>query len=255
MSTPPATPATPATTATPATPANPERRPPPPGVRTNSPEPPEATRVVLVRHGEAVCNVDGVIGGITGCTGLTPAGADQARALAERLERTGELSGVAAIYASVLPRAIETAELLVPALDRWRDGPPLEIVTDCRLCELHPGQADGLTWEEYAVRFDEPDWDSDPDEPLAPTGESWTEFVGRASTAVAVLAQRHRGQLVVVVSHSGVVESTMLRFLPVDSATVRLGLRTLHASMTIWEQWARRWTLRRYNDPPRPAPV
>ena len=30
-----------------------------------------ATRIVLVRHGEAVCNVNGIVGGVRGCTGLT----------------------------------------------------------------------------------------------------------------------------------------------------------------------------------------
>lgn len=251
----PTNPDTPDNPGTAPRPSNPERRPPPTGVRTNSPQPPAATRMVLVRHGEAVCNVDGVIGGLVGCRGLTAAGAGQARELAERLGRTGELSDVAALYASVLPRAVETAELLAPALDRWRDGPPLEIMTDCGLCELHPGQADGLTWDEYVTRFGGPDWDTDPGEPLAPTGESWTGFVERASAAVAGLADRHPGRLVVVVSHAGVIESTVLRFLPVGPTTARLGLRTAHASLTVWEQWARRWTLRRYNDAPRPAPI
>ena len=49
----------------------------------------------------------------------------QVRALADRLARTGELAGVDALYASVLPRAVATAEMLAPALDRWREGPPL----------------------------------------------------------------------------------------------------------------------------------
>ena len=39
-------------------------RPPPAGVRTTSPGAPDATRIVLVRHGEAICNVEGVVGGV-----------------------------------------------------------------------------------------------------------------------------------------------------------------------------------------------
>lgn len=234
---------------------NPERLPPPPGVRTTSPRPDGVTRIVLVRHGEAVCNVKGVIGGIMGCTGLTANGVDQATVLADRLDCTGELAGVAALYASVLPRAVETAEILAPALDRWRDGPPLRVVTDCGLCELHPGDADGLTWGEYAARFPEPDWDADPTQPLAPGGESWEGFVERAAAAVSRIADSHPGELVVAACHAGIVEATVLRFLPADRATVRLGLRTEHASLTVWERFAGRWFLRRYNDatPPQQA--
>lgn len=226
---------------------NPERRPPPPGVRTTGPDAPGATRMVLVRHGEAVCNVDGVIGGRTGCRGLTRAGAGQVAALAERLAATGELAGVDALYASALPRAVETARLLAPALDRWRDGPPLEVEVDCGLCELHPGEADGLTWEAFAARYPEPDWDADPDQPLAPGGESWRDFVHRAAAAVTRLADARPGQLLVLASHAGVVESTVLQFLPVDRSVVRLGLRTEHASMTTWQRFGGRWTLRGYN--------
>ena len=46
----------------------------PDGVRRIFPSRPDATRIVLVRHGEAVCNVSGVVGGARGCTGLTELG-------------------------------------------------------------------------------------------------------------------------------------------------------------------------------------
>src|ERR1035438_5818597 len=95
---------------------------PPAGIRTVSPRSDTATRVVLVRHGEAVCNVSGVCGGPIGCEGLTDRGRGQVEALRDRLAETGELARVDALYASVLPRAIETAELLSPALATHRDG-------------------------------------------------------------------------------------------------------------------------------------
>lgn len=233
----------------------------PAGVRTTSPADARATRVVLVRHGEAACNVAGVVGGRRGCTGLTEQGVAQVTALARRLARTGELAGVAALYASRLPRAIETARRLAPALDRWRDGPPLDVVADCGLCELHPGEADGLRWEEFAARYAEPDWDTDPGRPLSPGGESWTGFVDRAAAAVEQVADAHRGGLVVVACHAGVVEATMLRFLGIAADRPRLRLRTRHASLTAWARAeddgpgappgaapAGRWLLERYND-------
>ena len=69
-----------------------------------------ATRIVLVRHGEAECNLNRIIGGPKGCTGLTPLGRIQVAALADRLYESGELRQATALYSSVLPRATETAE-------------------------------------------------------------------------------------------------------------------------------------------------
>jgi probable phosphoglycerate mutase len=205
------------------------------------------TRVLLVRHGEAVCNVDGLVGGLRGCTGLTAVGAAQVRALADRLACSAELGTVDALYASRLPRAIETAQILASRLV-GRAGERLAVSADCSLCELHPGEADGLSWAELAARFDAPEGDADLDAPLAPGAESWREFVDRASGAVAGLADRHRGQTVVVATHAGVIESTVLRLLPVDRAVGRLGLHPGHASLTVWERADGRWVLERYND-------
>jgi probable phosphoglycerate mutase len=201
------------------------------------------TRVVLIRHGEATCNVSGVVGGHAGCTGLSSTGQNQAHALRTRLLETGELAGADALYASVLARALETAGIVSSAVG---DGRPA--VADCDLCELHPGEADGLTWDEFRVRYGDPDFDADPDSAVAPGGESWSSFVARASGAVARLADAHRGQLVVVVCHAGVIESTLLTFLPVAEGRGRLGLPTEHTSLTEWERGDGDWHLVRYND-------
>ena len=209
---------------------------------------PGGTRVILVRHGEAECNVNGVVGGVRGCTGLTAVGVTQAGALRDRLLRTGELHGTVALYASTLPRAVQTAEIVAPALGEA--GP----VLDPELCELRPGEADGLTWAQFAERFEEPDWDTRPDQPIAPGGESWHGFVERASGALRRIAETAAGEPgrsggpVVVVCHAGVIEASLLRFLPVDPGVPRLKLRTSHASLTEWRFADGAWTLTRYND-------
>jgi probable phosphoglycerate mutase len=227
---------------------------PPAGIRTVPPRSDTATRVVLVRHGEAVCNVSGVCGGPIGCEGLTDRGRGQVETLRDRLAETGELAGVDALYASVLPRAIETAELLSPALAR--PGPHghgrsvVELVTECGLCELHPGKADGMTWAEFTVEFGDLDWGSDPGRVIAPGGESWTGFVNRVAESLDTLAARHSGQLVVVACHAGVIEASMLAKVPVAGGLegARLQLRTHHASLTTWEIDEGRWRLLGYND-------
>lgn len=227
---------------------------PPAGIRTVPVQSPHATRLVLIRHGEARCNVSGVCGGPKGCTGLTESGVGQVEALRLRLGTTGELGGADALYASVLRRAIQTAELLAPVLRSvgadGSMGPIPEVRLECGLCELHPGQADGLTWGEFSEQFGDPDWDRHPERPIAPDGESWAGFVRRVAEALEVVAQRHAGGLVVVACHAGVVEASLLALLPVDGGRLgaRLRLRTLHASMTTWERDADQWRLLGYND-------
>jgi probable phosphoglycerate mutase len=208
-----------------------------------------AARIVLVRHGEAECNVAGVVGGVRGCTGLTDLGRRQVETLAARLADTGELGAVDALYSSVLPRAVETAELLRPVLRL--PAAPDHVVQQCDLCELHPGEADALTWQEVIDAYGVPEWDTHPEVPIAPGGESWTGFVERASGSVHELALRHPGELVVAAVHAGVIEATMISFLQIPpSASARGWARIMHASLTEWE-WdptRSRWILIRFND-------
>src|SRR5262245_34393608 len=102
-------------------------------------------RLVLVRHGDAYAGFEGVVAGHRGCTGLTPLGRQQAEALRDHLAETKRVRADA-LLVSILPRAIETANIIAPGLG-------LEVLGhDCELCEVHPGDADGMTWAEYDVR-------------------------------------------------------------------------------------------------------
>ena len=164
------------------------------------------TRLVLVRHGESNVMVDGVIGGHKGCTGLSPLGVAQAEALRHRLARTGEVVADA-LMASVLPRAIETAEIIAPALGG------LVPSEDCDLCELHPGESDGLTWEEHRVRYRPEGWTWDPHVPLAPGAESWIGVPGAGGPHPGPDRGRAPGPTVVIACHGGVVDSSLAVFL------------------------------------------
>jgi 2,3-bisphosphoglycerate-dependent phosphoglycerate mutase len=209
-----------------------------------------ASRIVLVRHGEAQCNLNHVVGGPKGCTGLSALGRRQVAALADRLYESGELRDATALYSSVLPRAVETAQRLRPVVG---PGPQAlgPLVEDCDLCELHPGECDGMAWEDVVEQFGVPDWDRDPDVPIAPGGESWSGFVGRASDAVRAVVRDHPGELVVAAVHAGVIESTLISFLHIPTVVSQRGwVRITHASMTEWE-WVPhedRWVLLRFND-------
>ena len=214
---------------------------PPDGVRTRGADP-TGTRLLLIRHGEAVCNVSGVIGGPKGCAGLTARGREQAGALRDRLAASGELAEAAVGYVSALPRAQETAAFLAPAVPALA-SPTIEAF----LNELEPGEADGLTWPDFVKSYGVPDWARDPDAPLSPGGESLVAFATRCERAFQTLADRHPGELVVVVCHGGVVEQLLRVVLGVDSRE-RLRLRTEHCSMAEVEIRDDRWRLLRYND-------
>jgi probable phosphoglycerate mutase len=169
----------------------------------------EGTRIVLIRHGESRAQELGILGGHEGCTGLSARGREQVGLLRERLATTGELSEAVALYSSVMPRAIETAEIIAPALGH------LEVRSECDFCEGHPGEADGLTWAELDERYPvELEWTNTTKR--APGWETWVEMGDRIARALESLVQRHAGETVVVACHGGVVVHSMFHFLGLD---------------------------------------
>jgi probable phosphoglycerate mutase len=155
----------------------------------------------LIRHGEAQVHVDGILGGEKYCSGLSTRGRRQAEALRDRFKATGELGEVGVLYASSLPRAVETAEIISPALGH----PELRLDRDLR--EFDPGEADGLTWEEFQARYPQPEV-RDPHRRRTPTSETWAEFGERVERAIGRIANEHMDQTVVIACHGGVIEQT-----------------------------------------------
>jgi probable phosphoglycerate mutase len=201
------------------------------------------TRLVLIRHGESNATVDRVVGDHAGCTGLSPLGRRQAEALRDRLAGTGEVRADV-LLTSVMPRAVETAEILAPALG----GVPVE--QRCELCELHPGESDGLAWDEYRRLYGGVDVAADPGAPVAPGGESLAGFQARGRQALRRVIDEHAGRTVAVVCHGGVVACSFLAFfdLPVDRPMPAF-VQVENTSLTEWAQDDRgRWWLARHND-------
>ena len=205
------------------------------------------TRLVLVRHGEAQSFVDGVIGGHEGCTGLSDLGRRQAVALRDRLGTTGELSDTSALYTSTLPRAIETAEIVAPAL-----GSPRRAEPSCELCELHvDAELDGRPFRDCEAEYEWPPT-SNPFEPWTAGAEPWAEFVLRVGRELDRLARSHRDETFVVVCHGGVIAAALTVFaeLPLRQP---FRLHIENTSLTEWRlrpdlRGVERWTLMRFND-------
>ena len=159
-------------------------------------------RLILIRHGDAHAGFGGVIGGRTGCTGLTDLGRRQAEALRDHLASTGRVKADV-LLVSEIPRAIETAQIIGPGLG-------LEIARhECDLCEVHTGTADGLAWEEYTVQYGSFDMRAEPDRVFAPEGDSWNSFHERVGRFLASLAAEHPDETVVAVCHAGVIMAAM----------------------------------------------
>jgi broad specificity phosphatase PhoE len=200
----------------------------------------------LIRHAESVPNVEPVIGGMRGDTGLTDRGREQAALLEQRL-RTTQLP-VAHLYASTLPRAQETARYVSRALDV-----PIQLEDD--LQELRPGEADGLSVAEWRARygwFDQPMAEEDPFRPFAPGGESWAGFLVRAGAALARIVSRHPNETVVAVCHGGVLEASFYLAFGVSGTGNQIGFAPLNTGVTHWRHErtssGSRWTLLSYND-------
>jgi len=189
----------------------------------------DGTRIVLVRHGESRAQELGILGGHSGCQGLSELGRTQASALHDRLAATKELAEASALYASVMPRAIETAEIISPAL-----GGGLEVRSECHFCEGHPGEADGLSWAELDERYPSEAWSAD--SRRAPGWETWTEMGARVSGALQSIVERHPGETVVVACHGGVVVHSMLHFLSLRDVAnqSRAWISPTNTSLTEW---------------------
>lgn len=204
------------------------------------------TNLYLIRHGEAACNVDGTIAGIRSDAGLTELGITQVQRLRDRLAATGEIVA-SALISSTLPRALQTAEIIAPALG-------LPITPDDDAQELRPGEADGLNVTDFLERYGPfSDFREDPYLPLAPGGESWGSFTARVGEFLYRIVREYAGQSVVIVCHGGVIDASLLIGLGVGATAPAPGqFHTRNASITHWEREHIKgldtWRLNRYND-------
>ncbi len=149
--------------------------------------------LTIVRHGETPANLDGIWHGSIDTT-LTARGERQAERVALHVARTrGDAS---ALYASTLSRARRTAAPIAARLG-------LAVRLDAALCEYDLGAWEGLSYEvlvkEHAL-FErmarDPDWQPG-------GGESARAVATRLAGSLRAIAERHRGERVVVVTHGG----------------------------------------------------
>jgi probable phosphomutase (TIGR03848 family) len=162
------------------------------------PAPSPSTLVLLVRHGQTA-TTGVVLPGRTPGLHLSDEGRRQAAAVAARL---GRLDRVAAVYASPLERARETATPIARARH-------LALRIDRGLLECDFGE---WTGGKLAHLVKKPEWQVIQRYPSGfrfPGGESFTEMQTRITSALARLVERHRGKTVVAVSHGDPIKAAV----------------------------------------------
>ena len=167
--------------------------------------------IVLARHGETAWNRERRFQGSREDVALNDAGREQARELAERA--AGE--GFAALYASPLARARETAEIIGARIG-------LEVRLDERLREHDVGDWTGRLKDDVA-REDPDGWaafGAAGEDFRFPGGESLAEQQERVVAALVDVTQR-RDLPALVVCHRGVIRAAL-------SHTHIRGLDTYH---------------------------
>lgn len=205
------------------------------------------TRLILVRHGQAHCNVRGIVGGPRGCTGLTDHGQHQARQLADRLRAEAPIT---AAYTTPLRRARETADIVADQLCS-------SIITVEDLREPDYGDADGQPWADVVSKFGRIPA-KHPHQPVAPGAESWSAYLQRITAILHDILSQHSGDTVLIIGHGETVTAAAHLFLGLTPSLRATAAFAVHyASITRWEQqplaWTRpaagwRWTLLAHND-------
>jgi probable phosphoglycerate mutase len=197
---------------------------------------------VLVRHGESRATVERFVGGPRSCTGLTDHGRRQAEALRNRLSAGHDVEATA-LFASNFPRALETANIIAPAVGS------LPVSVDSGWGEHDPGpDCDGMTYDEFIERFGVPRWDGDPHDVVYPGGETISQFHDRVMETLRRTVRKHEGGTIVIACHAGVIDAVMRQTLHMHQ-TGKFELHTQNTSLTeLFHVQGSKWRLVRYND-------
>lgn len=196
------------------------------------------TRICLVRHGETDWNAGKRIQGHIDIP-LSAMGHAQARAAGNALWD----EGFAAIYASDLVRARQTAEATAHLAH-------LPVQLDPGFRERHYGVFQGLTYVECEARYPAAyACHKSRDPRFAPEGgESLLDFSGRLSQAFDAIVRRHVGETVAIFTHGGVLDIAYRQaagqslIAPRDFAIPNCGINWIEVEAGCWTllSWAER---------------
>jgi len=213
------------------------------------------TEFVFLRHGEAACNVAGLVGGPATCTGLTVLGHSQVEQAAHRLLAEHQhRRPFTHLYTGPRLRLRQTGETLSRTL-------ALPLIIESGLDGPVHGLADGKPWHEVKAAADGGPH-AHPDTPWAEGSDTWNGFLHRATSFLRELIARHAGDRVLFAAHGETVIAAHTLLLDLAPG-IQTGFTISHASLTTWQRHynrlgQQRWILDRHNDTahlsPSPAP-
>ncbi|WP_330300612.1 histidine phosphatase family protein [Streptomyces sp. NBC_00503] len=202
------------------------------------------TELVFVRHGQAQCNADGLVGGPRTCTGLTDRGYAQVEQAAHRLAAEHQRQPFDLVYTGPRVRLIQSGEIISQALQ-------IPMSTDERLDGPAHGDADGKPWFTVKTAADGGPH-AHPNRQWAAGSDTWNNYLERSSSFLREIIDQHQGQRVLFAAHGETVITahTLLLGIPIGSPS---GFTVDHASITRWQEHHNRlgqtrWMLDRHND-------
>ena len=197
----------------------------------------EPTYVMVVRHGETEWNTEGRRQGHLDST-LTAKGRAQAEALAQRFNP----ESCSAIYSSDLGRAFETARTIAEKTGH-------EVVADERLRERNLGIFQGLDGDEIRKRYptEYEEHRNGGADHAVPMGESFRQQTERNMSCLEELAKRHAGEIIMVVTHGGVLSALFRHTLDISlDAPRRFSFK--NASVNLFRFQDGTWGLETWGD-------
>lgn len=150
-----------------------------------------AARVFVARHGEALYESE-LLSDAGGW--LSPLGREQSRELASHLST----ERIAAVWSSPLARAVQTAELAAGVLG-------VDVVVREGLREFGVGDHAGGTGDPDPFQETFSAWLAGDLDARVPGAESGTEVINRVTAVLEEVADTHRGEAVLVISHGGAI--------------------------------------------------
>lgn len=192
----------------------------------------DATELVLVRHGEAVDNVE-FLKNLTGdCRGLTERGRGQADLVAGRL--AARMAGEQPFHVlchSPVRRAAETAARIAAVL-----GPavPVESVGGLRVADH--GEDGQHPWD-MTTNLIGTIPPLDPHNAPSAGGESWQAYLDRSGRTLLELADRYAGRRILVVAHAETAASAMHVFMRLSAGASRWTFPIInHTGLSGWRR-------------------
>lgn len=160
----------------------------------------EKTTLYLIRHGEALGNINRRFQGSTDAP-LTDRGKEQTKCLENRFWDIP----VDVIYSSPLQRAYDTAMAVSRASGCW------PVLVEPRLTEINGGDVEGMLWDEFPKKFPEAfdNWVNHPAKFCAPHGETMAEVYTRVREGLLSILEGNPGKRIAAATHGCAIRNAL----------------------------------------------